>query len=539
MAELTGPPLIPARQRGRRRTGTRLRRRVVWAGAAPVAAAGAVVLAGSRVAYVICALAGAGAVALVARYPQRAVMAIVTLLPFDQYGMAALYRLGAPAAALKVLRYWPVVILAGLGLVALWVWRRSSTRLDPLDWTILAYVGLGTAYLLFPAFFVGDAAGASLSFTTRVLGWHTDVMYIAVVAVARRIPFTADQQAALMRRVVLVGLVVAALGLYEFVQPAAWNHLATAVLQVPVYQARVLGALPGYTSLKSVVLYVTLGGHHVARVGSVLDYETLGFYLAICLGLQAELLVRRRAGRGGAVTFLVVGLGLFVTETRSAIIAGAVAVAMAFRPRPGRVRAERRRLRRALLVVAAAAGLLFLVGHVGTRLAGDTSSDSAHLASGKAALAVLFHDPLGRGLATAAGAGQTAAAQGQAKNVIVAEDQLLQIGTQLGFIGLGLFVLVLGLVVVRTERSGTAVAAATGNSLVGLLIAGLFLQPFITDPVSLTMFMLVGVAVPAPVRALSSGPDGIRSLHGPAPTEAAVGGGHGPGRLGGRLGDHT
>jgi uncharacterized protein YjeT (DUF2065 family) len=519
----------------------RLSRPFLVAGGVSVVAALAVVAAGSRVAYVIGALAGAGLVAVVARYPQRAVLVLVTLLPFDQYAMAALYRLGMPAAALRALRYWPEAVLAGLALVALWVWQRSSRRVDALDWAVLAYVGLGTAYLLAPGFFVGNAAGADLSLATRGLGWHTDVMYIAVVAIARRIPFSADQKAALVRRVVLVGVVLALLGLFEFVQPASWNHLATAVLQVPTYQAEVLGALPGNTSLNSVVLYVVLGGHKVARVGSVLDYETLGFYLAICLGLMAEWLVRRRGGRWGPPAFLVLALGLLVTQTRSALIAGAVAVAMAFRPRPGRVRAERRRLGRALLVVVAAAAVLILFGHVGARLGGDAASDSAHLSSGEAGLKVILDNPFGRGLATAAGAGQTAATEGQAHNIVVAENQLLQIAMQLGFVGLALFALVLGLLIARTERLSSPFAAAAENSLAGLLIGGLFLQPFITDPVSITMFVLLAVAVPGPGCALSSGPDGSQSLHGfPGrlpPPEIAARGHHRGGRIGRRMGD--
>lgn len=474
---------------------------------APVVVVGIVYLMPDRVADVMVILVGIGVVGLVATHPQRAVMVMVTALPFDLYGTATLYRLGLPASVLKPLHLWPEAVLLGLALSAFAAFSRSERHLDALDLAALAYVGLGTAYLLDPGLFVGGALGAHLSFYARELGWHTDVEYIAALVLVRRIPFDAEQRAALARRVVCVGTILAALGLFEFADPSAWNHLSTSVLGVTNYQAQVLHALPTYASPTNIVSYGTLGGHRLVRVGSLLDYESLGFYLAVCLGLAAEMLFRGRSGRWGIPVLIVLALGLFVTQTRSAVLAGAVAIALAFRPGSGRIRAQRRRMLRALLVVAVAASVLFVVGHVGARLSGDQVSDGAHLSSIESGMRVLLANPTGRGLATAAGGGQTAVLRGQASGIIVTEDQWLQIGTQLGFAGLGLFALVCGLSVVRLGRRGKAVPSAVQNSLVGLLIGGTFLQPLITAPLSLTVFALVGAALPAGTkRAAADGP---------------------------------
>jgi hypothetical protein len=115
------------------------------------------------------------------------------------------------------------------------------------------------------------------------------------------------------------------------------------------------------------------------------------------------------------------------------------------------------------------------------------------------------HYPLGRGLATGAGAGQNAQAKGLVKQVdiFVPEDQWLQIGTQLGILGLAIYSGELILMVMRlrprdtTESDAAICASGVRNGVLGIIVGGLFLQPFIGPVIAWTVFALSGLGVSA------------------------------------------
>ena len=440
------------------------------------------------------------------RFPRQAGIALVAALPLDLYGMAGLYRLGVARAVLSPLRLWPEAALLGLGLAAVAAFARSDRRIDTLDLVAIAYVALGTAYLLVPRILVGSGVGAQIGFYGRELGWRSDVMYVAVLIIGRRLPFGPVRTAAstdLARVVIGAGGILAALGLIEFADPSAWNHFATAVLQVPNYQQQVLNAVSPGTTAHDILVYSKIGGHRFVRIGALLEYESLAFYLAICLGLCAELVARGRARRWGTPLMALLALALFLTQTRSAILAGAIAVVLVFLPRAGRRPDGQGRIGLALSGVLIVADILFLAGGVGSRFGGTHVSDAAHASSFSSGLHLFLHHPFGRGLATAAGGGQEVALKGLANGFVVTEDQWLQIGTQLGIIGLTLYIAVCLLSVHRLHRADRPVRIAPAgleNAMIGVLIGAAFLQPFINPAVSITLFLLVGVCIgpPAP-----------------------------------------
>lgn len=456
------------------------------------------------------AVVGAGGALLVSRYPLKASLLLVTALPFELYGSAALYRIGVPAGLLRAVRFWPEVVIAGLAVAALArSRRRGRARLDGADLAALAFICIGTIYLLVPQPFVSAPIGAHLGLYARALGWRSDVMYVALFLLARRLHLGAPAARRVLNRIVAVGTVVAALGLFEFAAPGVWDRVAAGTLQVPGYQLHVLDALPVGSGLGSVEVFGTLGGRHLVRVGSVLDYESLGFYLVICLAGVAELWARGRQARWMPAAFVVLALGLFVTQTRSGILAGAIAVGLALRPGAGRRQVQLRRVAAGLAAAAILGGGLYLFGHVGSRLAGDRTSDSAHAVEVHQGFQALWRYPLGRGLATAGpqykrsalnAAGLSTYYAGPATGIAVTDDQWLAVGTEMGVLGLAAYAAMCVLVLRRLGRSSTEagpdggeVAGAAGNALVGVLIGGTLLQPFISPAVSVTLFALAGL----------------------------------------------
>jgi hypothetical protein len=471
---------------------------------APMLAAGFAWAAPSKVGQATGMMAIVAMVVAAVRFPRGAAIALVAALPLDLYGMSGLYRLGVTGDLLRPLRFWPEAILLGLGVAAAASFLRSARRIDFLDGAAVAYLVLGTAYLLLPRLFVGQGLGAQISFYGRELGWRSDIMYVGVLILARRLPLgpkRAEASSQLTQVLIGAGAALAALGLIEFADPSAWNHFATSVLRVPEYQQRVLNTFTPGTSNRDILVYSRVGGHRFVRIGALLEYESLGFYLAICLGLCAEVVARGRARRGGTPLMGLLALALFLTQTRSAILAGAIAVALVFVARPGRQPEGQARIGFAISGVLIAADILFITLGVGSRIGGNHVSDTAHASSFSSGLQVFIHHPFGRGLATAAGGGQEVLLKGLSGGYVVTEDQWLQIGTQLGIIGLGLYIAICLLSLRqlhRSDRPALIAPAGLENTMIGVLIGAAFLQPFINPAVSITLFLLIGTCVGPP-----------------------------------------
>ncbi|HMC39490.1 MAG TPA: hypothetical protein VKI19_07495 [Acidimicrobiales bacterium] len=495
-----------------------------WPWLVPVAVFAVTYWNAGRLGAVAAATIGTGVVWWVARRPGPWTVVLLTLLPFDLFASAALYRLGVPASVLRPIRYWPELILAGLalaGLVPLWSGQVRWRRLDALDAAALAYGALATLYLLAPKSLVEAPVGRDLSLYARALGWRTDAMYVAAFLVARRLPLDRALRQRLPALVAATGTFVAALGLVEFVTPGGWNAFAAGLLHVPRYQRDITHALPIGSGLDSVEAFGRIGGTRLVRVGSVLDYESLGFYLALCLGIVADRVSRHGAPRWMYRAVPVLGVGLLVTQTRSGILAGVIAAGLALRPRAGRREVDARRL----VAIAAAAVALAVVANVstgfGTRLAGDQVSNQAHGVEVSQGVHALVAYPLGRGLSTSGpqykrsalgGTGLSVPYTGAATGILVTDDQWLAVGTELGFVGLALYLVLCVLLLRRLGRTGSGDGAGEGlrNAAVGILIGGTFLQPFINEAVSLSLFVLAGLATSdarpgavSPVRSVS------------------------------------
>jgi O-Antigen ligase len=455
-------------------------------------------------------------VVAIARRPAVGLIAMVVLLPFDTYLLAALLRIGVPAAVIRPLRLWQYGIAIGLAFAAARRFRQRRQRFDSLDKIVLAYLALGSAYLVLPHLFVGNAVGAYLPFYSRELGWRSDVFYAALFLIVRHLHLRADEVERAVKGLLMSGGVVAGIAVFEFFDKGSWNHFAVKVVRVTRYQQVVLNYVPSQSfNPNSVLAYGTSGGHSFVRVGSVLDYETLSFYMALCLGVAAEIIARARAKAWLLAAVPIMGLALLVTQTRSGLIAGAVAVLVGLRAQIGRSIVQRLRLSLTIALVVVMALPFVLFSHVGHRFLGDTSNSLHHGAFNNGVTAMQHH-PLGRGLATSAGAGQqvasnstgvskaalVAAAAGE-QPVLVTESQWLEIGTQLGFIGLAVFAAMSLMMIKRLRpRSPSAAMADSAmpgagarNALIGLLVGGTFLQPFINVAMSFTVFALVGMGV--------------------------------------------
>jgi hypothetical protein len=429
------------------------------------------------------------------------------LVPFHLQIFSGLYRIGAPAELVKAGAQWKEIAIAGV-LVAGWRRaRRERHRLDRLDQVALAYVVLGLLYLFIPRFFVGSGAGASLDFSTKLLGWRTDVLYVAFFLACRHLRFGPAEVARFARTFVITATVVAVLGLFEFASPSTWNSLMIDHLETWRYKLDILRVNPiGDPWFFDIRVYTAVGGRDVLRIGSVhLFYQALAFYLMLAAALLAGRVVQGVAtGRHYAALAACIG-AVLLTQTRSAILGLGVVLAMTLVRRSGErtQKAADARARFALVLgaVAALAVPAALAVGVVDRFQGDDDyrSNDLHRNSFEVGITAFHEHPLGQGLATSAGAGQRA----DVADRVVTETQILQIGTQLGIVGTLLWlgtaigaVVALGRAIARAPAGlDTGPATAVRTTLIGFFVTGLFLQTFIDFSVTWTVWPLAGLAL--------------------------------------------
>jgi hypothetical protein len=446
-------------------------------------------------------------VVYVSRHPEGALNALLIIVPFSIFILAGLFRIGVPHAIVRPLGQWKELLIVGIIVASARRFRASGRRPDAVDWVAIAFVAIGSAYLIVPKLFVGTAVGSQLTLTQRELGWRGDVLYVLLFLAFRHLLLPGETVERIMRRVLVAGSVCAGIGVFEFFFSNLWNKIAVTWFAVPRYLNVVLGIQPSATfNLYNVNHVGHIAGHSYVRVGSVfLDFLGIAFYFAICLGIAAELIARGRARPWVYLSIPLLGTALLMTQTRAGILAGGVALLVALRPQIGRLTEARIRFGIVLGAVAIVIFPIVLLTHVGARFTGDSASNKSHQNSYRNGISIVEHAPLGRGLATAAGPGQQISftdKTGKSANYVTTESQYLQVGVQLGVLAMADYILLFFLVVRllhqdhrgADQRGRFASPSAMRNGVIALALGGLVLQPFTTFAVAWTLWGLAGLA---------------------------------------------
>jgi hypothetical protein len=310
--------------------------------------------------------------------------------------------------------------------------------------------------------------------------------------------------------VLATGAVVAGICVYEAIDSLAWNQFVVHTIKYTQYQNDVLGVKP--QNFGDIRIYGTIGGTQIVRAGSVfLNALTCGFYLVLAFAVGLERAARGQAKPWVMLSLVVIGAGLLLTQTRSAIIAALVVAFIVFQPAVGRNRHWRVQLGilvAALLVLAIPAAV---VTGLADRLAQSTSqtnqSTSGHIAGFWRGVKVLRTHPLGQGLGTSAGTGERF--QGELRDVVIPENNYLQFGAELGILPMLVFAALTVAVIVRLQRaarreSNAVLVAAVWGAMTGLAVGAWFLQAWIDFSVAWTVWGLAGAALGIGARQLEA-----------------------------------
>lgn len=447
-----------------------------------------------------------GVVMVAARRPDRSLLAIIVILPFQGLILAKLWGLGLPTSVASHLGAWKEALALGVIIAGLRNYVATRRSADALDRIGVSFVAIAALYAVLQSHIIPGSPSTS---SIRLLGFRETAGFVLLLLGARHAPLGPRFAQRAARVVFAVGGVVAAVGIYEAIFSSAWNDFIVKTIKYPAYQINVLHAhVPNPQDIR---VYGEIGGVRFVRIGSVLLNDlNLAFYLVLPFAIGIERAVRRTASPLALLTLVATGAALLLTQTRSGIIAGLIVAFVALLPAAGRPRHWRTNVALILTGLAIAAvpaavstGVINRFAQVENKTDQSTAGHTAGFWSG---LQTIGAHPLGQGLGTAAGIGQRFAVAGDQ----VPENTYLDVGDEIGVLPMLLFTALTLVLITRLRRSARRqhdpLVMATYAAAAGLAVAAWFLQAWLDFSVSWTFWGTAGAMLglsaaraPAPV----------------------------------------
>jgi hypothetical protein len=447
---------------------------------------------------------GVGLIAGFAIRPDLAVRALVWFLPVQLVVLSLLFRVVRNGGTIRMAVLWRDAAVAGIAVAVVLARRHRPRPLDGLDRLCLAYAALSAAYFLAPASLLGPLGG-DVSYDVRFAAWRSTVLPIVLVLLGRQLWVDAETVRRASRTLMRWGALFGGLAVVELLASSAWNSFMVDVVQANRYRLLAL-QLPYTTFTLGLDEVRVISPTGLTRVGGVfLSPLELSFFLLVCFAFLVERVVRGGSPLAVRLGLVATAAGILLTQTRSVMVGALVVALVGARPTAGRATVARARF--AALVAAAcivAIPALALSGYLGRFVGHDRPSDVAHVTSTRAALDRVVDHPLGQGL----GMGSDGVFNG-VRGAVVSENQLLDVGLQLGVLGVALFAAVVISLIRRLGRAAAAVgdrpdlqlgAAAARSALLGLLVPLWFLQPFDDPQLARVLPLVAGAALGAAER---------------------------------------
>lgn len=405
--------------------------------------------------------------------------ALLSVWPASDFGHYTVFRLWD-----EVLLAIILLLVAGLLLADRELRQRCIT--NKLLWLLGAY--------LLVQIVTGVVAHQNHTVTAKALGfaWIVDlrflVFFAAVWLIAQRHEWLARHWPGLL---LVPAALVTIFGLLQ-------------ALVLPLDFLRHFGYSPG-----TILPFETINhNHHYIRILSTLrGANPLGAYLVVVISALGVLLLRtqqnkRRLGYG---LFSAGALGvLYFSGSRSAWIGAVLAVLVVLLVR---LQGKRRYIFvGGLTVVIVFAGLLGFglrhntrfeneILHTQAHSAVKTTSDAGHVSALKSGLSDVVHEPLGRG----PGSAGPASVYNKPHGARIAENYFIQIGQEVGWLGLLLF-LAINVVVGRELwlRRQNSLALALFAGLIGVTLVNLLSHAWTDDTLAYVFWGLAAVSLAPP-----------------------------------------
>lgn len=427
------------------------------------------------------------------RIREQLALLLIVLLPFHALLVTVLTKAitGPGHAPMSALAVWKEGLLGLVLMIAVMeiVQKKNYKKIDVLDVLILCLLGLS----LIVSFLTH---GSLKSF---VLGFRYDFIPLITFLILRRVPWSEKFKKSAMNLLLIVGSIIAAYGLLTLILPDSFFRLL------------------GYSDLHSlyvpggpIAAFQNIGGSALRRMQSTFSGPNqMGLWMLVSLGVGV---VRLKTQDSGTRKIILVScvlclIAILLSFSRAAWIGAVVIGVTGFR-----LQASGKW--KILLPVACGLCLVAFLFFPNIILRAASSRD--HLAKPLEAIHIMIQHPLGLGLGTAGpasnrtsdacvsleeGADASWATAHPQLCVFVGDEQVqpidrtcncpllpenayLQIGVELGWIGMILFIMLIVLVIRLTPYPlrFTLLAVAT---------AGLFLHVFEDSALSYTLWILI------------------------------------------------
>lgn len=423
---------------------------------------------------------------ILAKYLSWAIAAVLVLLPF--HALLTTWA-GSNFGHLDAWRIWKELAIVAIFPFSLWLCLTSPSlrrwlKTDKLVWLCLAYAVLfvGCGFWALHKHEVNNSALIySLLSNLRFIGFM-----MVVIPAARLSDFLHRNWLKLLLGpatiVIIFGLMQRFILSYDFL-----HHFGYGPNTIPAYQT--VDQKLEYRRIQS-----TMRGAN-----------PLGAYLLVVLTAAASQLWRPRTRMiiGGILMAGLLALGF--TYSRSAWLALIPGIGLVLWYQNNRP--DIRRWLAAALVLGVMAGSIGLLAAKHDRVLQNTffhtdsssvsaeSSNASRVDALKTAAREVLHEPLGRGPGTA---GPASARNNHPARI--AENYFLQIGQEVGWLGLAIFLAINAIIAQRLwERRSNTLALVLLASLVGLSLINLVSHAWADDTLGLLFFGLVGIALTQPV----------------------------------------
>lgn len=241
------------------------------------------------------------------------------------------------------------------------------------------------------------------------------------------------------------------------------------------------------------------------RVNSTLrGPNPLGAYAGMVLALLAAAWARGKLrGRAAMVAAAVIAtcsaIALWISYSRSSLVAGIIAVAIVFIATFGRKLSWKSLAIGAMLVCIVVGTFIAVSGstilsnvllHENPNGGSSVNSNEQHAQSLTVGFAQLIHEPIGSGI------GSTGSASLHGTVPIIIENQYLFVAHEVGWLGIALFISLFVMILVRAwRRRDDWLSLGVFASGIGLSLIGLLLPVWVDDTVSIVWWGLAAIAI--------------------------------------------
>jgi hypothetical protein len=387
-----------------------------------------------------------------------------------------------PRYSLLIKSWKEILMLLLVPLVVIIATRRRLWSELARDWLLRLCIIYGALHLLLASFSSnGLATAAGLAIDLRYI-----VFFVLVYALVKIQP---SYRLRLLITWLLGAMMVIGFGFLQIFLPAdILAHI-------------------GY-STQTIAPYLTVDKNpNYIRINSTLrGPNPVGAYAVIVLAMMTALATRvperlrsHRRQIGFAMMAIASLVVLWVSYSRSALVAAIVAVGLVLVLTIGRKLSRRSWIVGAVVVCGLAGGLLAAKGssfisnvilHENPNGGSSVSSNDGHVASLLHGLAQLVHQPLGAGI------GSTGSASLYGSSPTIVENQYLFVAHEAGWLGLLLFIVLSILLLVRLwQRRQDWVSLGVFASGIGLLFIGLLLPVWADDTIAIIWWGLAAIAL--------------------------------------------